>query len=65
VILALMTIMVMKFSFGQCCCENDYHVHDGNEFSFWNNFVVEMIIMNHDDYDSYYNIVHVVKSCLD
>jgi hypothetical protein len=24
-----------------------------------------MIIMNHDDYDSYYDIVHVVKSCLD
>jgi hypothetical protein len=26
---------------------------------------VQMIIMNHDDYDSYYDIVHVVKSCLD
>ncbi len=57
--------MVMKFSFGQCCCENDHHVHDGNGFSFWNNFIVKMIIMNHDDYDSYYDIVHVVKSCLD
>ncbi len=40
-----MTTMVMKFSFGQFCCENDHHVHDGNEFSFGNNFIVKMIIM--------------------
>jgi hypothetical protein len=32
---------------------------------FVGDIVVEMIMMNHDDYVSYYDIVHVVKSCLD